>query len=97
METLNLIEKLKECPKGTPLYSPLFGEVEFDCVCENGVLDTRIYVAVTGKDGHRFYDDFAADGRYYRYDNAECLLFPSKENRDWSKFNAPKALWAVID
>ena len=26
---INVAEKLKNCPKGTKLYSPLFGEVEF--------------------------------------------------------------------
>lgn len=28
-ENINLVEILKDCPKGTKLYSPIFGEVEF--------------------------------------------------------------------
>ena len=31
-ENLNLIEILKDCPKGIKLYSSVFGEVKFDCV-----------------------------------------------------------------
>lgn len=31
-ENLNLAEILKDCNKGTKLYSPLFGEVEFNCI-----------------------------------------------------------------
>ena len=34
-ENLNLAEILKDCKKGTKLYSPLFGEVEFNCIHES--------------------------------------------------------------
>ena len=30
------------------------------------------------------------DGRLCEYYNGECVLFPSKEQRDWSKFNINK-------
>lgn len=33
---------------------------------------------------------FTADGKMHTYDNADCLLFPSKEQRDWSKFKPKK-------
>ena len=37
---------------------------------------------------------FTTDGKMYTYYNGECVLFPSKEQRDWSKFkvksNKPK-------
>jgi hypothetical protein len=86
---MNLIEILKDCPKGTKLYSTLYGEVQLD----------RIHTYETPDDGFIWvtaFDDsshcFQADGRYYNdyYVDAECLLFPSKENRDWSTFNTPK-------
>ena len=32
---------------------------------------------------------FTADGKMHTY-NDDCLLFPSKEQRDWSKFNVKK-------
>ena len=31
-ENLNLVEILKDCPEGTKLYSPVFGEVEFESI-----------------------------------------------------------------
>ena len=79
---INIVEKLKDCPKGTKLYSPLFGEVEFVRI-EIGsiivkVLDNGIpYSNVT----------FTAEGKLYNIEQSECLLFPSKDNRDWNKFN----------
>lgn len=79
---INVAEKLKGCPKGTKLYSPLFGEVEF-VRTEIGsiivkVLDNGIpYSNVT----------FTAEGKLYNIEQSECLLFPSKDNRDWNKFN----------
>lgn len=80
-ENLDLTKILNGCPKGTKLYSPIFGEVEL-----YRVKNVRLYpIDVTLDDGSR--NHFSADGRYYlAYENAECLLFPSKEQRDWSKF-----------
>ena len=30
-----------------------------------------------------------ANGKYYKQFNGECIIFPSKEQRDWSRFSAP--------
>lgn len=78
MENLNLIEILKNVPKGTKLYSPIFGECEL-----NGVSNDFIYIS--GKHGGYLNKD----GTYYE-GCGECQLFPSKENRDWSTFNIKK-------
>lgn len=85
-ENINLCEILKDCPKGTKLYSPLFGEVAFCGIEENGVWPIRV----------KFHNDdlvveslFIKDGRHYNYLHGECLLLPSKDQRDWSKFTAP--------
>ena len=49
-EKLNLVEILKDCPKGTKLYSPIFGEVELDKIDIHS--DTPIRVLCKyGKDG----------------------------------------------
>ena len=32
-------------------------------------------------------DRTTADGRHFSPSNGECTLFPSKDQRDWSKFN----------
>ena len=78
-ENLNLLEILKDCPEGTKLYSPVFGEVKFESI--NDIIGPII---VTTNTGNAEY--FTADGKMYNYYNGECLLFPSKEQQDWSKF-----------
>lgn len=82
MEKINLAELLKDCPEGMELYSPLFGKVYFKCLnVSRGamLLYTERNIAVT----------FYLSGKYFNYPDSECLLFPSKENRDWSKFVSP--------
>ena len=83
-ENLNLVEILKDCPKGTKLYSTVFGEVEFEEITKN----ITHPIAVRTNDG--LIDDkiesFSADGKIYSYYDGECVLFPSKDQRDWSKF-----------
>lgn len=77
METkIDIAAILKDKPKNTKLYSPLFGYVYFLGV-EYGI----IKVTHCGK-----LVIFFGDGRYYNYPESEPLLFPSKEMRDWSKF-----------
>lgn len=82
-ENLNLVEILKDCPKGTKLYSCLHGEVEF-CNIATG---SGFPISVLTKQS--YYQSFTSDGRHLDLDG-ECILFPSKENRDWTTFVAPK-------
>lgn len=79
---MNIAEILKDCPKGTKLYSPLFGEVKLIEVNSESIL------VETYKSTKAYFD---IEGRFkIGYNNAECLLFPSKDNRDWSTFKIPK-------
>ena len=82
-ENLNLVEILKDCPEGTKLYSPVFGEVEFESI--NDIIGPIVVTTNTGN-----AECFTADGKMYTYYSDECLLFPSKDQRDWSKFNPKK-------
>ena len=79
-ENLNLVEILKDCPKGTKLYSTIYGDVEFVKVSNH--LEYPIEVK------RRYYSigSFTNDGRLLAGYNGECVLFPSKDQRDWSKF-----------
>lgn len=78
---MNIAEILKDCPKGTRLYSPIFGELNFEFVRE----DARFPIICTAIDGA--VPLFTCDGRYLDgYTNAECTLFPSRDQRDWNKF-----------
>lgn len=79
-ENLNLVEILKDCPKGTKLYSSVVGEVEFERISAAD----EIYPIVTNIAG------FTKDGRFLDSHNGECTLFPSKDQRDWSKWEYPK-------
>ena len=79
-ENLNLVEILKDCPKGAKLYSPLFGEVEFVKIGN----DSDIYPIVITATGD--YYVFTKQGKFNQRKQGECMLFPSKGQRDWSKF-----------
>lgn len=81
-EKINIANKLKHYKKGTKLYSPIFGEVEFDNINNNA-----IYVNTINNDNEIVSIPFESNGQFYScYSNAECLLFPSKDNRDWNSF-----------
>ena len=89
-ENLNLVEILKDCPKGTKLYSTTYGDVEFIRVNQND----DVYYPIEIKLSDDSINSVTTDGRLCEYYNGECVLFPSKEQRDWSKFkvksNKPK-------
>ena len=84
-EILNLVEILKDAPKGMKLWSPLIGECELFNKDFTG--ETFPIVCIGVDDGIEW--KFNADGTYTENADAECVLFPSKENRDWSTFNVP--------
>ena len=82
---MNIAEILKDCPKGTKLYSPLFGDVILDSVIDDNTYPINV------KTGYST-EFFTEEGKFY-YNNkekAECLLFPSKDNHDWSTFKRKK-------
>lgn len=81
-KNLNLVEILKDAPKGTKLWSPLCGECELVAVEEN----CSDPILCKTSDGNNI--KFTNLGKYYSilFKNGECLLFPSKDMRDWYKF-----------
>ena len=81
-ENIDLTKILKNCPKGFELYSPLFGNVKLNSISD-------CYIEIIDNIGSGAY--FNKLGQYvstYEVLN-DCLLFPSKEQRDWNKFIAP--------
>ena len=79
-EKLNLVEILKGCPRGIKFYSSVFGEVELVEI-RKGYLqpiglrclgDDMVYIGV--------------DGRLFPSYEGECIIFPSKDQRNWAKF-----------
>lgn len=84
-ELINVADKLRFRAKGTKLYSPLFGEVEYVGIRDNQIIVHTDYYR--GKEQMTDEQAFNKTGKYLpSYDNAECLLFPSKDNRDWNTF-----------
>ena len=79
-EDLNLVEILKDCPKGTKLYSTMYGEVEY----ERLKYGSNHPVIVKLKNEQ--FENFTSTGRWTESFDGECILFPSKDQRDWSKF-----------
>lgn len=78
METeINIAEILKDKPKGTELYSPIFGKSKFKGIAAN---NSKIIVG----DARDFEYYFHQTGQYIS--SGERLLFPSEKMRDWSKF-----------
>lgn len=73
----NIAEILKDCPKGTKLYSLVHGEVELTSIVNEYIHCKPSYL------NHEL--SFNSDGRWVK-NQGECILFPSKENRDWDKF-----------
>ena len=89
-ENLNLVEILKDVPKGTRLWSPICGECEFSEIVNDEDISHPIICRTNLNSGDFGRESFSADGKFSTlYKNAECVLFPSKENRDWSTFKAP--------
>lgn len=83
-ENIDLTKILKDCPNRFRLYTPLIGEVEFIKVNKSTLPVMTLHIS-------GIYLSFTKEGYYFNLNNkdAECLLFPSKDQRDWSKFSAP--------
>ena len=76
-QDVNIENILKKCPLGTTLYSPILGECTF--------VGTDP-IKVKAHNGNSY--TFTPYGKYILFGvkDTECVLFPSKENRDWNKF-----------
>ena len=79
-ENLDLTKILDGCPAGTEFYHLIFGQValreiiddEYPIIVEPIINTTR--------------SSLTKDGRLNAKYDGECLLYPSKYQRDWSKF-----------
>ena len=83
-ENIDLTKILDGCPEGTKFYSSVYGEVVFVEITNANhfpiklkyyTIDKFALTTLVTKDGQIEYDC-----------NGECTLFPSKDQRDWSKF-----------
>lgn len=96
MEKINIAELLKDAPKGTQIYTPMYGYMDLKEVYKYANTyhirlfkpihkDGRGYELYTNKYGQIWSDNVSdkPDGL------GECILFPSKDCRMWENFKAP--------
>lgn len=79
---INIAKILKDKPKGTKLYSSACGK------CELKEADDKSFKVsfYSSKFGFMNGGEGTFDKNGNLYDDGECIIFPSKEMRDWSKF-----------
>lgn len=83
---INISEILKDKPVGLKFYSNTFGYISF-----NGVHKDKVYFFSEDTNAH----SVKPNGKMY--DGGECIIFPSKEMRDWEKFSWKKGDVLVMD
>ena len=82
-ENIDLTKIITDCPKGWKLYCSIYGEVEFVCIDEYEEYPIKVMVK------RKFIDAFSRKGFIRPQYNIKGILFPSKDQIDWSKFTAP--------
>ena len=85
-ENIDLTEILKGCPKGTELYSTIYGKVRFEGISNSAVCPIEIKFLNKFTNPSVISAYLAKDGRCSSNYDGECTLFPAKDQRDWSKF-----------
>ena len=80
-ENLDLTKTLEGCPKGTEFHSSSYGKIIFEGITCN----PNDNFPIEFRDCKGGYVFLPKSGKY-DYENAECIVFPSKDQRDWSKF-----------
>lgn len=83
---IDLTKILEDCPEGTMFYSSVFGTV---LVYIEDDLDYPIRLYKYRNKSIVTSCRLTKYGELYEYLDGECILFPSKDQRDWSKFTAP--------
>lgn len=81
---LNIVKILEGKPQGTKLYTPISGDVWLAKAEKDAFTEDYPIIVSESKDDVMGIRVFTAQGRYMN--TGECLLFPSKNMRDWEKF-----------
>ena len=79
-ENIDLTKILDGCPKGTEFYSTTYGIVEFIRLDLSSIYPILVSLTSSG------VGCFTKGGKIFSSYYGECTLFPSKDQRDWSKF-----------
>lgn len=80
---MNILEIIKKAPEEHVYYSPLIGECHANINEEN----EDFPIIINSTDEYLSWITLTNDGKYYKtIQNSECILFPSRDNRDWEAF-----------
>lgn len=82
-ENIDLTKILKDCPEGIVFWSDNYGEVKFLRI------DTSLENPIRVKRSDGYSVSYTKEGWCRIEFPASCLLWPSRDCRDWSKFTAP--------
>lgn len=86
-ENLDLTKILEGCPVGTKFYSSVYGKVDFSRIISDDYGKCPIELMGYNKDTHSIAAVYCEkDGTFSCDYEGECTLFPSEDQRDWSKF-----------
>lgn len=85
-QKLNIAKILRNKPRGTKLYSMIHGKCSFEAVTDE-IFKINF---CTSKFGLTQSGECTLIKFGNMYDGGECIIFPSKEMRDWSKFSWKK-------
>ena len=98
-ENIDLTKILKDCPIGWPLWSSVYGDVKFVEIYRKPVLRTREneWLGQVIHDCNHPVRFWTTNGIEHCVSSrgemikgcGECTFFPSRDQRDWSKFTAP--------
>lgn len=77
---LDLTKILKGC-EGQTFYCTMLGEVTLDRILDCRECPIEVSSVMIGS-----FTTITKEGFYLKSEFGECILFPSKENRDWSTF-----------
>ena len=80
---INIAEIIKDCPVGTEFYHVVYGRVWLTGIS----LDDDCPIKLSMHNGPYTNTTLTKKGTFSQDYDGECLLFPSKDQRDWSKFN----------
>ena len=81
-ENLDLTKILDGCPRGTEFYHLGFGRVWFVCIDLDSDYPIRLSLSNDPCDNTFLTKKGTVNVQY----DGECILFPSRTQRDWSKF-----------
>lgn len=80
---MNILEIIKKAPEDHVYYSPLIGE------CHVDIIKCKDYPIIATEMNNEMSVSLSENGKYIidsEIPEGECVLFPSRDNRDWEAF-----------